>query len=148
MYSKSNLKYFMSAFAVFGLLAFGIGGVKLESPGMLGGGSYHVYAEFDDVAGLEPGDPVTVAGIKVGRIKSLKLVDYVAVVEMSMDEGFEIQEDAVASIRYKGLLGDKYVQITPGGSDRLVKPGGAIRETEPCLDPEGLISKYICGKVL
>jgi len=58
-----------------------------------------------------------------------------------------LQEDAIASIRTKGLLGEKYVEITPGGSDQLIEPGGFLIETEPPLDLEKLIGNFVFGKV-
>jgi phospholipid/cholesterol/gamma-HCH transport system substrate-binding protein len=66
---------------------------------------------------------------------------------MSLPWGLKIQEDAIASIRTKGLIGEKYVDITPGGSDKTIPPGGKIRETQPAVDLEELISKYVFGKI-
>ena len=144
---KARVKYFMGFFAAAGILAFGSQGIDLGSTGIFEKGGYTVYAEFDDVGGLEAGDPVTIAGIKVGRVGSVALKDYVAVVVMSLDKDVGIQNDSVASIRTKGVMGGKYVQITPGGSDRMVRDGGVIRETESAMDPESIISSYICGKI-
>ncbi len=85
--------------------------------------------------------------MKVGQIKSIRLVDYQALVEFTVDEEIEIQEDAIASIKTKGLIGEKYIQITPGGSDKILQSGGKIRETESAIDIEEIIAKYVFGKV-
>jgi len=66
---------------------------------------------------------------------------------MNVAEGIEIQEDAIASIKTRGLIGEKFVEITPGGAEKTVAPGGRIRETQPPIDFEQLISKYVFGKV-
>jgi phospholipid/cholesterol/gamma-HCH transport system substrate-binding protein len=66
-------------------------------------------------------------------------------VRMEIRKGIALQEDAIASIRTRGLIGDKYVSISPGASDRLIPPGGRIRETESAVDLEGLIGQFIHG---
>ncbi|HWR89149.1 MAG TPA: outer membrane lipid asymmetry maintenance protein MlaD, partial [Dissulfurispiraceae bacterium] len=68
-------------------------------------------------------------------------------VELSVSKSVGIQEDSIASIRTKGLIGEKFVQITPGGSEKFIGEGGKIRETESAIDVEELISKYVFGKV-
>ncbi|MBF8279349.1 MAG: Mce-related protein, partial [candidate division NC10 bacterium] len=73
--------------------------------------------------------------------------NYRAVVAMSIDPGVKLQDDAIVSIRTKGLIGEKYVRITPGASDKLVQPGGRLRDTEDPVDMEQLISNYIFGKL-
>jgi phospholipid/cholesterol/gamma-HCH transport system substrate-binding protein len=74
---------------------------------------YSLYAEFEKAGGIKPGAVVEIAGVKVGQIKSIRLVDYQALIEFTVDEDIEIQEDAIASIKTKGLIGEKYLQITP-----------------------------------
>jgi phospholipid/cholesterol/gamma-HCH transport system substrate-binding protein len=64
---------------------------------------------------------------------------------MQIRRGIALQEDAIASIRTRGLIGDKYVSISPGASDRLIPAGGRIRETESAVDLEGLIGQFIHG---
>jgi len=75
------------------------------------------------------------------------LENYRAVVAMRIDPGVALQDDAIVSIRTKGLIGEKYVRITPGGSEKLVQPGGKLRDTEDPIDIEHLISNYIFGKL-
>jgi phospholipid/cholesterol/gamma-HCH transport system substrate-binding protein len=66
---------------------------------------------------------------------------------MNLPWDVKIQEDAIASIKTKGLIGEKDIEITPGGSEKLIGPGGKIRETQPSVDLEELLSKYIFGKI-
>ena len=73
--------------------------------------------------------------------------DYRARVELSIDPAIKLQEDVIASIKTKGLIGEQYIQISPGGSDKLIETGRKIRETESAIDLEELISKYIFEKV-
>jgi phospholipid/cholesterol/gamma-HCH transport system substrate-binding protein len=90
---------------------------------------------------------VEIAGEDIGRGDAITLADYQARVRMTIREGVKIQEDSIASIKTKGLIGEKYVRINPGGSDRTVKPNGRLTEVEPPVDIEELLSKYIFGKV-
>jgi phospholipid/cholesterol/gamma-HCH transport system substrate-binding protein len=86
-----------------------------------------------------------IAGVEIGRVQSIALQDYAANVKMIISPGITLQKDAIASIKTKGLIGEKYIDITPGGDPELIKPGGVIRDTEPAMDMEGLISKYVHG---
>jgi phospholipid/cholesterol/gamma-HCH transport system substrate-binding protein len=86
-----------------------------------------------------------IAGVEIGRVKGVRLQDYQAQVRMAIERGVVLQKDAIASIKTRGLIGEKYIEITPGASDTTIKPGGVIRDTQPAMDLEGLISRYIQG---
>ena len=77
----------------------------------------------------------------------ITLANYTAVVTLLLEKQVQLQEDAIASIRTRGLIGEKYVSITPGGSERLLTAGGRIREVEPPIDVETLIGRFIQGKL-
>jgi len=113
----------------------------------------------DDIVGvclLEFGDgllgevacAVEIAGVEVGRVDSITLdKDYQARVRMTIRPEVKLQEDSIASIKTKGLIGERYIRISPGGSDRIIAPNGRIKEVAPPVDFEELLSKYIFGKV-
>ena len=88
-----------------------------------------------------------IAGVGVGRVESLRLVEDRARLGLRLDSGVEVQEDSIASIRSRGLIGDKYVGISPGASSVVIAPGGLIRETESPPDITDLIGKLIGGNV-
>ena len=134
-------------FVVAGLLCLGYLAIKLGKLEAFGSSGYVVYADFANVAGLRRGDSVEIAGVGVGRVDSLSLVDDRARLALRIDEGVAIQEDAIASVRARGLIGDKFIAISPGASDRLVPSGGRIRETESPPDITDLIGKMIGGNV-
>ena len=106
---------------------------------------YIVYADFSSVAGLKVGDPVEIAGVKIGRIEAMRLADDRARLELRVQDGVKLQEDVIASVRSRGLIGDKFVLISPGGSDKAIPPGGRIRETESPPDITDLIGKFVGG---
>ena len=121
--------------------------MKLGKLEVLGSSGYEVTAEFSEIGGLKAGSTVEIAGVEVGRVTDISLKDYQALVRVRMKAGVVLQDDTIASIKTKGLIGEKYMQLTPGGSDKVLKDGGRIRETESAIDFENLISNYIFGKV-
>jgi phospholipid/cholesterol/gamma-HCH transport system substrate-binding protein len=134
-------------FLLIGIFSLVYISVKLGRLEVIGGKGYPLYAEFVNAGGIKPGATVEIAGVEIGRVKSVQLDDYQALIEFIIRNDIEIQEDAIASIKTKGLIGEKYLQVTPGGSDKILPPGGKIRETESAIDIEELISKYVFGKV-
>jgi phospholipid/cholesterol/gamma-HCH transport system substrate-binding protein len=121
--------------------------VKLGKLEVLGHEGYTLYASFQDAGGLKPGASVEIAGVQVGTVESVKLNNYQALVGLTIAKNVKIQEDAIASVKTAGLIGEKYVEITPGASDKILRNGGTIRETESAIDIEDLIAKYAFGKV-
>jgi len=144
---RFNLEVTVGLFVVLGLCALGYLSIRLGQLQIGQGQTYDLSAVFPTVAGLRVGASVEIAGVKIGRVQDISLANYAAVVILRLERQVQLQEDAIASIRTRGLIGDKYVSITPGGSDRLLKPGGRIREVEPPLDIESLIGRFIQGKI-
>ena len=134
-------------FLVLGILALGYLSIKLGRVSFLGNTGYPITVEFPSVGGLKAGSSVEIAGVEIGRVESIGLADYQARVVLRVKRDVQLQEDSIASIKTKGLIGEKYVRISPGASDKLIGPGGKIREVEAPVDLEELISKYIFGKV-
>jgi phospholipid/cholesterol/gamma-HCH transport system substrate-binding protein len=137
----------VGVFLLLGLLALGYLAIKLGRMEVIGGGGYTVYAMFPTVAGLRTGTAVEIAGVEIGRVESIRLQDYQARVRLRIDGGIKLPDDSIASIRTKGLIGEQFVKISPGGAEEMIPPGGEIHETEPPVDIMELISKYIFGKV-
>ena len=144
---RSVLDVGVGIFVIIGILALSWLSVKLGRVEFLGGQGYQVTADFPSVGGLKPGSTVEIAGVEIGRVESISLAEYQARVRMWIRRDVKLQEDSIASIKTKGLIGEKYVRINPGGSDRLIPPNGRIREVEQPVDFEELLSKYIFGKV-
>ena len=85
--------------------------------------------------------------VEAHRTRNIGLKDYQARVALRIDEAVKLQTDSIVSIKTKGLIGEKFVQISPGGSDKIVPAGGRLTEVEAPVDLEELISKYVFGKV-
>ena len=88
-----------------------------------------------------------IAGVEVGRVKQIVLENYAALVTLQIQRGVAIRQDAMASIRTTGLIGEQYVEILPGMTEANIKPGGTIHKTEPNVNIEGLISRFVQGNV-
>ena len=144
---RSVLDLSVGVFVLIGLVAAGWLSVKLGRVDLLGSHGYVITADFPSVSGLKAGSPVEIAGVEVGHVDAVKLVDDQARVVMTIRSGIALQDDSIASIKTKGLIGEKYVRISPGGSAKIIPPNGRIREVEPPVDFEELLSKYVFGKV-
>jgi phospholipid/cholesterol/gamma-HCH transport system substrate-binding protein len=136
-------------FVVIGLLAIAYMTVKLGNVGFLGENSYSLYAKFNRVTGLRVGNPVNMFGLEIGRVESFKMdqENQVVVVDFKIDKDIQIYDDAIASIKTEGLIGDKFVSIDPGGGGDLLKNGDVITDTESPTDIMDLVSKYAFGDV-
>jgi len=144
---RFNLEVTVGLFVVLGLCALAYLSVRLGQLQVGRGNTYDLTAVFPTVAGLREGATVEIAGVQVGRVQDITLADYAAVVTLRLDKQVKLQDDAIASIRTRGLIGEKFVRITPGGSERLLTAGGRIREVEPPIDIETLIGHFIQGKL-
>ncbi len=142
---RLNVETAVGLFVLFGIACLAWLSVKLGKLEIVGGDYFPVHAEFASASGLRKGVSVEIAGVDVGKVESITLNDYRADVLMKIRQGVKLQEDTIASIRTRGLIGDKYVSLSPGASDRLIPPGGKIRETEAAVDLEALIGEFIHG---
>ena len=144
---RFNLEVIVGLFVILGLCALAYLSVRLGQLQIGQGNTYDLTAVFPTVAGLREGATVEIAGVQVGRVQDIELADYAAAVTLRIDQQVQLQEDAIASIRTRGLIGEKYVRVSPGGSDRLLTAGGRLREVEPPIDIETLIGHFIQGKL-
>lgn len=146
---KYTMETTVGIFLVVGLLCVGYLTVKLGHVSLLGDNAYSLFARFTSVTGLRAGSLVYISGIHVGRVEKLTMdqESQKAVVEIRIQNDIKIFDDAIASIKTEGLLGDMHLSINPGGAGALLKPGGTITETQPAVDIADLISKYAFGDV-
>lgn len=145
---KLNIEMAVGIFLVAGFLCFAYISVKLGDVNLFGDKMYQVTARFHSVSGLKEGDIVEMAGVQIGTVKQIALdaEEYEAIVRLELKNDVRLQEDSIASIRTSGIIGSKYVDITPGGLEDYIQPGGEIFETESAINLEKLVSKYIFEK--
>jgi phospholipid/cholesterol/gamma-HCH transport system substrate-binding protein len=119
-------------------------GLKLSSAKS----GFHLTAEFDNIGDLKVGSPVTMAGVRIGEVDSIRFdpKTYKAVVGMRIDSQYnQIPDDSFASIQTQGLLGGKYIGFSPGGSDTNFKDGGRVEQTQSAIVLESLINKLFAS---
>ncbi|MEW6388075.1 MAG: outer membrane lipid asymmetry maintenance protein MlaD [Thermodesulfobacteriota bacterium] len=144
---RAKLELGVGIFVLLGLACITYLAIHLGEMEIFGRGN-RVIADFDNVSGLKSGALVEVAGVEVGRVENIQVSQgNQARVIMTVNPNLKVYDDAVASIRTKGIIGDKFVKLSPGGSGKIIPPGGKIRDTEPAVEWEELLSKYIHGKV-
>jgi len=144
---RAKLELVVGVFVLIGIACLAYLSIKLGKLEVIGGGGYSVEAQFTSVSGLKAGATVEIAGVEVGRVKTITLKDDQALVVMSIRDGVTLYDDAIASIKTRGIIGEKYISFSPGGSGEVLKVGSRIRDTESGLDLEELVSQYIHGKV-
>lgn len=143
--NRFNTEIAVGLFLILGVAAISFLAIKMGDVGGDGKGSYSIRARFASISGLKEGAFVEVAGVRVGQVTGINLdtEDYAAEITMSIDDRVRLQDDSIASVRTSGIIGEKFVKITPGGSDMYLEAGEAIIDTEPSISLEELISKYI-----
>lgn len=146
---KANVEFIVGIFLILGFLAFAYISLQFGEFSVFSKGqNYTISADFDSAAGLKKGAMVTIAGVSVGKVSNIMLTkEQQAEVALYLSNDVKVTEDAIASIKTQGIIGDKYIRISQGGSDTYLKEGEMITETESAVDLEELISKYIFGDV-
>jgi phospholipid/cholesterol/gamma-HCH transport system substrate-binding protein len=146
---RYSIETSVGVFVLIGMACLAYLTVKLGKMELIGDNYYSLYARFNSVSGLKVGAYVEMAGVQIGQVDSIFLdqQEQVAVVKMKIQKGIVLTDDVIASVKTSGLIGDKYIEISPGGSDKVLKPGDSITETESAVDLEELIGKYVFGGV-
>src|SRR5215469_10095214 len=151
MQSNRTLEIGTGLFVLLGFAALLFLSTQLPASGVKFAGQkvgYHVTAEFDNIGDLKVGSPVTMSGVRVGEVSSIRFDSkvYKAMVNMRIDSQYnEIPDDSFASIQTEGLLGGKYVGISPGGLDTYLKDGSRIDMTQSAIVLESLINKFFAS---
>jgi len=145
---KYSLEFSVGVFVLIGLACLGYLTIKLGKMELFGSDRYTINARFVSASGLKNGASVEIAGVQVGKVTRIALgSDYTAEVTMQIRRNIALSDDSIASIRTSGLIGDRFISISLGGSDRFLADGDEIEETQSAIDIEELISKFVLGGV-
>ena len=145
MYASRFTQFTVGLFGLAGIAALAILSFRLGKLSLFPAPSYTLYANFDDISGLKSGDSVQIAGVDVGKVVAIDLKNDRAHVALQIDKGIQIDNDAIASIMTSGIIGDKYVSISPGAGERILKNGNTIRLTQSAFVLEKAIGQLISG---
>ena len=143
--NKRSIELASGLFMFLGFVCVSYIALNMGDIGLMGENRYMIKAKFVSVSGLREGAFVEAAGVRVGKVTKIDFEPqgYLALVTMNIDNNVKISDDSTASIRTAGIIGDKFIKISPGGSGEFLEPGMEIFETEPSINLEELISKYI-----
>jgi len=141
---KISVEFVVGLFLIIGLSAATYLSVVISGVAAFDSDNYRLMAKFENSSGLKRGASIEIAGVRIGKVASIALDSETqeSLVWLEIDKGVEVQDDAVASIRTAGIIGDKYIKISAGGGD-ILTDGDEIIETEPSISIEELVSKYI-----
>jgi phospholipid/cholesterol/gamma-HCH transport system substrate-binding protein len=142
---KMNMNFIVGLFILFGMGTMAYLSITIAGVSGYGDDNYQLVAKFDSSSGLKEGAFIEIAGVKVGKVTQIDLdkESFESVATFVFDSGFVLSDDTIASIRTAGIIGDKFVKISPGASDEILASGDEIIETESSISIEELVSKYI-----
>ena len=144
---NTKLEFIVGVFVLVGIVCLGYLSIKLGKLELIGGNVYEVVAQFNTASGLKNGSSVEIAGVEVGRVRAITLNEDRAAVTLAVDNKVKLYTDTIASIKTRGIIGEKFLALSPGGGGDPLKPGDTIRDTESGLDLEELVSRYVHGRV-
>ncbi len=144
---NTKLELVVGAFVLVGILCLGYLSIKLGKLEVIGGDLYEVTALFNTATGLKSGAAIEIAGVEVGRVRGISLKEDRALVTLAVNNGVKLYTDTIASIKTRGIIGEKFLALSPGGGGDPLKAGDVIRDTESGLDLEEVVSQFVHGKV-
>ena len=146
---NTKLELSVGLFVVLGIAAIIYLTIQVGTGSMLSGDTYLIESRFANAGGLHSGSTVLLAGVTVGRVEGIRMEssDYSAIVTLRVLSTLRLPTDSMASIKTTGLIGDKFVSLSPGADDTYLEPGSRITLTESAVDLESLIGKMAFGSV-
>jgi phospholipid/cholesterol/gamma-HCH transport system substrate-binding protein len=146
---RKGIETLVGLFVLLGLLGLVFLALQAANLGTTSGGAtYAVQARFDNVGGLKPRAPVRVAGVTVGRVKSIGVDSktFQGVVTLDIEKAYSFPKDTAAKILTSGLLGDQYIGLEPGGDDSNLAAGDTIAQTQSAVVLENLIGQFLTSR--
>lgn len=145
MMKNINTEMTVGLFMLAGFLAFGYLSLQMGEFSVFDlENKYSLEAAFDNVSGLKVGAAIEIAGVNIGKVSKVELGEQgLARVGMLINQEVKISEDAIASVRTQGFIGDKYIKIIQGADEEMLADGDEIFDTQSSIDFEGLVSKYV-----
>lgn len=146
--NNRTIELLVGCFVLIGLVAVFYLAIQVGSTRFFGSDSYELEARFRSASGVNPGSRVDIAGVRVGSVKEITLSDnFYAMVTLELPSDLKLDDDTIASVKTAGLIGDRYISLSPGGSGFELEPGDMIIDTESAMDIESLISKFALGGI-
>ena len=146
--NNRKIEFLVGCFMLVGMGAVFYLAIQVGSARVFGGDNYALQARFSSTSGVNVGSRVEIAGVRVGTVKSVVLNDnFYSIVTFELPSKIQLDDDTIVSIKTAGLIGDRYLDVSPGGSGFPLEAGDLIVDTESALDIEGLISRFAFGGI-
>jgi phospholipid/cholesterol/gamma-HCH transport system substrate-binding protein len=146
MRASRNIEIMVGVFVLFGFIALFLLALNISNVASLGSNkSYDVKAYFDNIGGLRTRAPVSMSGVKIGRVSQIAYHQQrgQAEVTLTLDAQYQLTIDTQASIYTAGLLGEQYISLEPGAEDEVLKMGNIITLTQSAMVLEEIIGKFM-----
>ena len=146
--NNRKIEFLVGCFMLVGIGAVLYLAIQVGSARVFGGDHYTLQARFSSTSGVNVGSRVEIAGVRVGTVKSITLNDsFYSIVTFDLPSSIQLDDDTIISVKTAGLIGDRYLNVSPGGSGFPLEAGDLIVDTESALDIEGLISRFAFGGI-
>ena len=146
--NNRKIEFLVGCFVLIGLAAVLYLAIQVGSAQFFGRDSYELKARFSSTSGVNAGSRVEIAGVRVGTVKEIVLDEnFFSIVTFELPNQIELDDDTIVSVKTAGLIGDRFLNLSPGGSGFPLEPGDVIVDTEAALDIEGLISRFALGGI-
>ncbi|NLB31816.1 MAG: outer membrane lipid asymmetry maintenance protein MlaD [Alcaligenaceae bacterium] len=143
---SKRVEFVVGIFVLLGLLALAFLAMRAGNLSTFSlQANYTVSASFDNISSLKKRSAVKSNGVVVGRVKNIAFDNqyYRAVVELDIEQRYEFPTDTSASIKTQGLIGEQYLDLTPGADEAMLEDGGSIMYTQSAVVIEDLISRFL-----
>ncbi|MFT4901288.1 MAG: phospholipid/cholesterol/gamma-HCH transport system substrate-binding protein [Lentimonas sp.] len=146
--NNRKIEFMVGCFVLVGITAVLYLAIRVGSARVFGSDSYELQARFSSTSGVNPGSRVEISGVQVGRVLAIELNEkFFSIVTLELPNRLVLDDDTIASVKTAGLIGDRYINLSPGGSGFALEPGDMIVDTEAALDIESLISRFALGGI-
>ena len=146
--NNKTIEFLVGGFVLVGIAAVLYLAIQVGSDRYFGGDSYTLEARFTSASGVNPGSRVEIAGVRIGTVKDVVLDDnFYAIVTLELPKALELDEETIASVKTAGLIGDRFIELSPGGFGEVLQDGDLIVDTESAMDIESLISRFALGGI-
>ena len=146
--NNRKIEFLVGCFVLVGIIAVLYLAIKVGGARFMGGGHYELQARFSSVSGVNPGSRVEIAGVKVGTVTRIELNEhFFAIVTFEVPSTLRLGDDTFLSVKTAGLIGDRFLDLSPGVEEPFLEAGDMIVDTESALDIESLISRFALGGI-
>lgn len=146
--NNRKIEFWVGCFVLVGIAAVLYLAVQMGGARFSPGDRYELQARFTSTSGVNVGSRVEIAGVKIGTVRSIELNDrFFSIVTFDVPDHIRLGDDTIVSVKTSGLIGDRFLHLSPGQIEPWLESGSMIVDTESALDLESLISRFAFGGI-